>query len=322
MRFDGCGERFLGGRLLDCRLFDYRFFRRRSFRNRFRCNLDHRFHYRFGFRYGCGLRFRRRPCGERTNSRQRMLCGQSGFDFAFRLRLRLGVLGEGFARQHHEVVAGLTRVTGLRLFVGHFGLHCGACQRCGFNVVAGRVKLGFRDPAIAATATTASASTASAATLISASLSTTAVAATAVGTPICATVITAIRAFGTGLGSRRERNRTGCHDSFGCGDFREGLGFGQDNRRGSARFHLEDLFLNGADYRVVLVVILEEIGYIKERVALQSDVYECGLHSRQDAGDAAFMDTAGEGIFFFALVENFHKLIVFEDRYSRLVLTR
>ena len=83
--------------------------------------------------------------------------------------------------------------------------------------------------------------------------------------------------------------------------------------RAAASFHLEDLFLDGAHYRVVFFVVLKKIGNVEERVALQPDVDKCRLHSGQNARYAALVDTSRQGIFFFAFVEKLHDLVVFDD---------
>ncbi len=68
-----------------------------------------------------------------------------------------------------------------------------------------------------------------------------------------------------------------------------------------------------------LIFELKEVGYIQERVALQTDVDECRLHAGQHAGDAAVINRSGEGIFVFPLVIDFSKLIVFQNREPRLM---
>src|SRR5205085_8899885 len=58
---------------------------------------------------------------------------------------------------------------------------------------------------------------------------------------------------------------------------------------GGALFHLEDFVLDGAHYRVVFLVVLEEVGHIQESIPLESNVHECRLHSGQYARDAPFL---------------------------------
>ena len=61
----------------------------------------------------------------------------------------------------------------------------------------------------------------------------------------------------------------------------------------AAFFHLEDFFFDGADHRVVFLVVLEKVGYVQERIAVQPDVDKRRLHSGQHARDTAFVDTSG-----------------------------
>jgi hypothetical protein len=89
-----------------------------------------------------------------------------------------------------------------------------------------------------------------------------------------------------------------------------------------AFFHFEDLVFDGADNGIVFIVVFEEVGNVEKRVAFQSNVNKGGLHSGQHACDTTFMDTAGEGIFFFALVEKLNYLIVFKNRYADFVASR
>ncbi len=58
---------------------------------------------------------------------------------------------------------------------------------------------------------------------------------------------------------------------------------------------------------------LHEVGYIEEGVALQAHIDKGGLHAGQDAGDAAVVNGAGQGVFVFAFVVDFRELIVFKD---------
>ena len=82
---------------------------------------------------------------------------------------------------------------------------------------------------------------------------------------------------------------------------------------------LQRLVFDAADHLLVLLVILEEIGDVKERIALQADIDEGRLHSRQNARYATFVDAAGQRIFIFALEENFAYLIVFENSHAGFV---
>jgi hypothetical protein len=40
----------------------------------------------------------------------------------------------------------------------------------------------------------------------------------------------------------------------------------------------------------IFVLQLHEVGNIEERIALQANIHECGLHAWQNAGYAAFID--------------------------------
>jgi hypothetical protein len=72
-------------------------------------------------------------------------------------------------------------------------------------------------------------------------------------------------------------------------------------------------------YLVKVVMFFEEIGHVEKRVALQTDIHECRLHSGENARDASFMNAAGERIFVGALEINFAQLIVFDQRHFGLV---
>ena len=56
---------------------------------------------------------------------------------------------------------------------------------------------------------------------------------------------------------------------------------------------------------IVVFEIFEYVADVEERVAVQADVNEGGLHARQDASDFAFVNAADEGEFFFALDVDF-----------------
>ena len=106
-------------------------------------------------------------------------------------------------------------------------------------------------------------------------------------------------------------------------NWRRGGHGGWRNYRGrSALFQAQHfLFRVGYDL-VILVVIFKKIGYVQERVALQANIHESGLHSGQHARDAAFMNAAGERVFFFALIIKLDNLIIFEQRHSGFVACR
>lgn len=56
---------------------------------------------------------------------------------------------------------------------------------------------------------------------------------------------------------------------------------------------------------VVVLEIFEDVTDIEESVAIETDIDESGLHSGEDAGNAAFVDAADEREFFFPLDVNF-----------------
>jgi hypothetical protein len=70
---------------------------------------------------------------------------------------------------------------------------------------------------------------------------------------------------------------------------------------------------------VEVLVFLKEVGDVQERVALQPQVHERRLHSRQNAGDSSFVNTTGERIFIGALEVNFTQQIVFDQGHLGLV---
>jgi hypothetical protein len=74
-----------------------------------------------------------------------------------------------------------------------------------------------------------------------------------------------------------------------------------------------------ACYLVKVFMFFEEIGHVEKRVALQTQIHECRLHSGENAGDSSFMNAAGERIFVGALEINFAQLIVFDQRHFGLV---
>ena len=60
-----------------------------------------------------------------------------------------------------------------------------------------------------------------------------------------------------------------------------------------------------------LVFELDEVGYVKERVALQAEVDKCRLHAGQNTCYAAVINGSREGVLVFAFVIDFRELIVF-----------
>jgi hypothetical protein len=72
---------------------------------------------------------------------------------------------------------------------------------------------------------------------------------------------------------------------------------------------------------IVLVFFLEveEVGHVKEGIALQAYIDECRLHAWKHARNSSFVDGSREGVFVSPLVVNLGKLIVFQQRDFRLV---
>jgi len=56
---------------------------------------------------------------------------------------------------------------------------------------------------------------------------------------------------------------------------------------------------------VIAFEIFENVTDVEKRVAIQADVHESGLHTRENASDSSFVDAADEGEFFFALDVDF-----------------
>jgi hypothetical protein len=73
-----------------------------------------------------------------------------------------------------------------------------------------------------------------------------------------------------------------------------------------AAYNLLEVFL--------IFLLFEEIRDVEERVAFESDVDECRLHSRQHPGHAAFVNGSRERVLVLALKIDFGKLFVFYDR--------
>jgi hypothetical protein len=92
------------------------------------------------------------------------------------------------------------------------------------------------------------------------------------------------------------------------------------------RLHLRTLLLRLSRLRhrhilkfFLLVLFLEEIGHVKERVALQSNVHKGRLHAGKHARNAPFVDGAGQAVFVFALEVNFCELVVLLHRHLGFV---
>jgi hypothetical protein len=84
----------------------------------------------------------------------------------------------------------------------------------------------------------------------------------------------------------------------------------------------DNFVLRSGNDLVVLFRILEEVGHIKERVALQAYIDESGLHSGQNLRDFTFVDVANNGLRSLALDHELDKFIVLEDRELRFLRRR
>jgi hypothetical protein len=56
---------------------------------------------------------------------------------------------------------------------------------------------------------------------------------------------------------------------------------------------------------IVVLEVFEDVADVQEGVAVETNVYEGGLHAGEDAGDFSFVDTADEREFFFPLDVDF-----------------
>jgi hypothetical protein len=56
---------------------------------------------------------------------------------------------------------------------------------------------------------------------------------------------------------------------------------------------------------IVVFEIFEDIAYVEEGVAVETDIHKSRLHTRKDAGNFAFVDATDESEFFFALDVDF-----------------
>jgi hypothetical protein len=81
-------------------------------------------------------------------------------------------------------------------------------------------------------------------------------------------------------------------------------------------------FFAGGHALIVFARLLQKIGDIEEGVSLEPEFDEGGLHPRQNACDASFVNAAYERILVGALEVNFDKLVVFKKRDLGLVAIR
>jgi hypothetical protein len=56
---------------------------------------------------------------------------------------------------------------------------------------------------------------------------------------------------------------------------------------------------------IIVFEIFENVADVQESVAVEADIDERGLHTGEDAGDAAFVDATDQRELFFALDINF-----------------
>ena len=68
-----------------------------------------------------------------------------------------------------------------------------------------------------------------------------------------------------------------------------------------------------------IFLLFGEVGDVEKRIALQTNIDKCRLHAGKDAGDFAFVNGAGESVFVLALIVDFRKLVVFDNRKAGFV---
>lgn len=68
-----------------------------------------------------------------------------------------------------------------------------------------------------------------------------------------------------------------------------------------------------------ILVFLQEVRYVKERIALQAQVHESRLHARKNPGHASFVDAGGKRVLVGALKVHLYELIVLKKGHSGLV---
>ena len=120
---------------------------------------------------------------------------------------------------------------------------------------------------------------------------------------------------------RRKPAAGGCGNGAtagGCGRLDGRCRKRPDRRRhGSAagpRFlQLRDFVFNRGDDLFVLFGVFEEIGNVKEGIALETDVHERGLHARQDFRYLTFIDVADDALRSMPLDVKLNEFVVFQD---------
>jgi hypothetical protein len=73
---------------------------------------------------------------------------------------------------------------------------------------------------------------------------------------------------------------------------------------------------------VVLFSVLKEIRHVQERVPIETDVYECGLHAGQHATDASFIDPTHQSRVGITLVIHLNQQVIFQHGDLGLVWRR
>ena len=71
--------------------------------------------------------------------------------------------------------------------------------------------------------------------------------------------------------------------------------------------------LRQGDVFFAVFTFFGKIGDVEEGIAFEANVDEGRLHAGKDAGDAAFVDGASEGVFVLAFVIDFRQTIVFDE---------
>ena len=121
----------------------------------------------------------------------------------------------------------------------------------------------------------------------------------------------------TARGARRGRplppSATGAVPGRARLDARRSPGAARENR---------DLVLVAGLEPVELLDGVDDLGDVEERVALEADINEGGLHAGQHLRDPALVDIADHAALTLALDEDLDDLIVFEDRDTRVVVAR
>jgi len=198
-------------------------------------------------------------------------------------RLGRGILGERLTRENGEV--------GIPFFGNLGGLDgCNGLYFCLAIAFAGGAKLGFGEAARGPSTTSAT----PAATTPTAPVPTV-TAYFAIWSCFNGFHFQGRRLDCSGLGTPNRQSLSYYFDVIGSRNGK--LGGRSAFERNSLRcdlFQLEHLIFHAGDDLVIFLVVFEEIRNIEERISLQADVDEGGLHSRKDAGNLPLMNAAGE----------------------------